>query len=201
MSVPVPYHRFWFSNGFSAQPPPEGQFNPSSGKLLTKFTPGIGNEDPAQIGLGLLATNPCFRFDFQGFSIGCDGSDPECSLTVTGIQWDGTKDVITGSMVFIMPPCAQATSCELTQQIVDSDAGMVFTNLTAINVTAQAQGKTQAWWMDDLQIGWTNIGCDAARCRSEIPNAAMKRGTASTAFEGARRLLRFQGRRPLVEAN
>jgi hypothetical protein len=96
-------------------------------------------------------------------------------FNVTGLQWNGTADVAIGTKIFNVPACNETADCTLSQQIIDSIAGPLFTNLTAINMTAMSDGELQTWWADDIQLGWTDRSCDTAVCRSKVRNTAMKR--------------------------
>jgi hypothetical protein len=195
MPIPNPYHRFAFSNGFAAMPPPKSPFKPSSGKLMTMFTPG---NNPmagfAQFGVGSLTENPCFRFDFQGISVGCIGQDLVCTVTVTGVQWNGTSNVDAGTKVWRISTCSQAQGCSLSEQIIDSDAGVGFTDLTAVKITAEVDDNPTSFAADDVQIGWTDTSCEAAVCRSKVRNSIMGWKRPSSPIARVRRVLRSAGR-------
>jgi hypothetical protein len=160
-----------------------GVFNPNS------------MADAARVGVGMLMANPCFRFDFQGLRVGCEGTEERCTVTITGIRWNGTVDKTTGSTSLDVRPCSETEDCLLSSQIIRSSEGPYFTNLTAIELTAKADGQARRLWADDLQMAWTDTSCRAAVCRSEVRNSIMGRSPISSVLEGARRFLRFGARR------
>ena len=198
MPVPNPYHRFWFSGDFSAATTAQGPFKPSSGSLMGTFAPGpLG--DAARVGVGMLVHNPCFRFDFQGLRVGCEGSEERCTVTLTGLRWNGTHEAATGSTSLDVRPCSHGEDCLLSSQIIRSVEGILFTNLTSVSITANVDGEARRLWADDLQMAWTESSCDAAACRSKVRNSIMGRSPLSAALSGARRFLRF-GARPALAA-
>lgn len=199
MPVPNPYHRFWFSGDFcAAQAPQAMPFKPSSGSLIGMFTPS-SQVQVARVGVGMLATTPCFRFDFQGLRVGCEGSEERCTVTITGGRWNGSHDTATGSTSLDVRPCSKGEDCLLSSQIIRSSEGVLFTNLTSISITAEVDGEARQLWADDVQMAWTDSSCDAAVCRSKVRNSSMGHRRLSSVVSGARRFLRF-GARPALAA-
>ncbi|KAF4773059.1 hypothetical protein HER10_EVM0001722 [Colletotrichum scovillei] len=172
-----PYHRFWFSKGFLVGPPPLMPFLPSSGGRLVEFVPPILSNtssddvsgDTAQIGMGKLASSPCFQFDFFGMNLGChsDSAVPSqlCVFTFTGYRWDATNATETEavSQKAWVNACNQSSGCPLTPfSAVD------FSDLSSILITLQVDGKPQVWWSDDIRVGWSNNDCATANCRQQF---------------------------------
>ncbi|KAK1456156.1 hypothetical protein CCUS01_10144 [Colletotrichum cuscutae] len=172
-----PYHRFWFSKGFLVGPPPLMPFLPSSGGRLVEFVPPILSNtssddvsgDTAQIGMGKLASSPCFQFDFFGMNLGChfDSAVPNqlCVFTFTGYRWDATNATETEavSQKAWVNACDQSSGCPLTPfSAVD------FTDLSSILITLQVDGKPQVWWSDDIRVGWSKNDCATANCRQQF---------------------------------
>ncbi|KXH26631.1 hypothetical protein CSIM01_02932 [Colletotrichum simmondsii] len=172
-----PYHRFWFSKGFLVGPPPLMPFLPSSGGRLVEFVPPILSNtssddvsgDTAQIGMGKLASSPCFQFDFFGMNLGChpDSAVPNqlCVFTFTGYRWDATNATETEavSQKAWVNACNQSSGCPLTPfSAVD------FTDLSSILITLQVDGKPQVWWSDDIRVGWSKNDCATANCRQQF---------------------------------
>ncbi|KAJ3939041.1 uncharacterized protein N0V96_011156 [Colletotrichum fioriniae] len=172
-----PYHRFWFSKGFLVGPPPLMPFLPSSGGRLVEFVPPVLSNtssddvsgDTAQIGMGKLASSPCFQFDFFGMNLGChsDSAVPNqlCVFTFTGYRWDATnateKEAV--SQKAWVNACNQSSGCPLTPfSAVD------FTDLSSILITLQVDGKPQVWWSDDIRVGWSKNDCAIASCRQQF---------------------------------
>lgn len=162
------------------------------------FVPGsLG--DVARVGVGMLESNPCFRFDFQGLRVGCEGSGERCTVAITGGRWNGTNDAATGSTSLDVRPCSNGEDCLLSSQIIRSAEGTLFANLTSVRITAEVDGEVRRLWVDDLQMAWTESSCNAAVCRSKVRNSIMGRSPLSSVITGARRFLRF-GARPAVAA-
>lgn len=162
---------------------------------------GVFNPGPeahvARVSVGMLAANPCFRFDFQGLRVGCEGSDERCTVTITGGSWNGTHEAATGSTSLDMRPCSNGEDCLLSSQIIRSVEGTLFTNLTSISISATVDGEARRLWADDLQMAWTDSSCDAAVCRSKVRNSIMGRSHLSSVVSSARRFLRL-GARPVI---
>jgi hypothetical protein len=169
--VPSPYHRFFFSSGFRAVPRSASKYQPSSGSQLlyySSFAPS------AQIGLANFSTNLCLRFDFRDINLGCNATSVPCLFRISGLQWDGFRDVVKDTMTFVLPACGEASNCTLTQ--VSSGLTVArhsLTSLTAINITLEFTGERQTWWADDLQLAWTDNSCAAAMCRAKTSNDSM----------------------------
>ncbi|KAK4173276.1 hypothetical protein QBC36DRAFT_195015 [Triangularia setosa] len=189
MPVPFPYHRFFFSNGFSIVPPPRTKFKPSSGEQLIQHNSSVS--PVAEFGLAQLRSNPCFHFSFLGVSLGCDSMSDPCVFNITGLRWNGTEDVVEARHTFEVAACSEKTDCSLSHQILGSAAELPFSNLTSLNISLTVAGKPETWWADDLQIAWANNDCTAAACRSRVPNTIMIPHQAQALTNRAKRLLRW----------
>ena len=170
-------------------PPPVTRFMPSSGTQLVQYNASLGST--AQIGVAQLQSNPCFRFDFLGFSLGCNSTVDPCIFDITGLQWNGVTNVPQANTTFQVAPCAETSNCALSHQILNSAAALPFTNLTAINITLTVAGQPQTWWADDLQIAWTDSSCGAAACRAQVPNTIMIARRPLSLASRAKGLLRW----------
>ncbi|GKT39858.1 uncharacterized protein ColSpa_00039 [Colletotrichum spaethianum] len=165
-----PYHRFWFSKGFLVGPPPLMPFLPSSGGRLIEFVPPIlsntsadnASGDTAQIGMGKLASSPCFQFDFLGMNLGCH-SDSAVPNQIW-YRWDAsaTKEIEAISQDAWVNACNKPTDCPLTPF-----SAVEFTGLSSILVTLRVDGRPQVWWADDLRVGWSKNDCVTASCRRQ----------------------------------
>jgi hypothetical protein len=145
----------------------------------------------AQVGLGQWRGNECFRFDFLGLDLGCDSAKAPCVFELTGLRWNGVKDVVQANATFEVPACPKSTSCALQDHILDLTVGSSFTNLTAINITLVGPSESRVWWADDLQIAWTNSDCTAATCRARVPNTVTASRTHGSFAGSAKGLLRW----------
>lgn len=172
-TVPVPmfspYHRISWSNGFSFVPPSAGPFIPSSGKMMVQYSsPAKAGNLAAEIGVGTLQTNPCFRLDFSSVHVGCDSQDADCRFNITGLQWDSnTQTAVTvASLTITTKACTSKEGCMLRSLSAGPESR--FTNLTSILVDVTADGRPAKWWADDLALSWTDSVCDTADCRSKV---------------------------------
>lgn len=169
--VPFPYHRFFFSAGFAVVPPPAPKYAASSGEQLVQYDPSISTT--AVIGLAQLRANPCFRFGFLGISLGCNSTGAPCIFNITGLNWNGTHEIVEARHEVEVSACKTGRSCRLSHEILDSAAALPFANLTSINVTLTVDGRPERWWADDLQLAWTENDCGSAACRARVPNTIM----------------------------
>jgi len=170
-----PYHRFQWSAGFSVLSAPSKH----SSDLMLEFDPlSLGNPsapDAAQVGVGLWSATSCFRFDFHRMSVGCMSNGQNCVFNVTGVNTDidtGISSAAT-SQTFTVPGCPSYQACTLTRITADESSGL--TNLTSILIDVKADGQPKKWWADDMQLAWTDAGCDAAVCRSKVRDSVAKR--------------------------
>jgi hypothetical protein len=162
-----PYHKFFFSEGFTVVPPPTDPYLPSSGRLLTEFLPNpasaLGNT--GSIGAGRTASLGCFNFNALGMSLGCDSMGPNCDWHFTGIRFNaatGAQDVIANQDLST-PPCPALSKCVLIPVTLDSS----FENLSEIRISSTVAGVPKIWWMDDFKGSWYNTSCDAVACRQK----------------------------------
>jgi hypothetical protein len=181
------YHPFAISNGFRVTVSQASKYEPFSGHQLLQHD----SSSAAQIGVSHLRNNACFRFDFHGIRLGCDSVYGSCIFQLTGLQWNGVEDVIQGHTLFTIAACSDSFDCTLSYQLLDSLAGPSFTNLTAINITLGGPSDTPTWWMDDLQIAWTDNRCVTAACRARVPNTVVTPEARGSFAETASRFLRW----------
>jgi hypothetical protein len=168
--LPLPHHRFGFLWDFVVMPPPSAPYLPSSGRQFIRFNP---SRVLARIDLDPLKNNPCFYFNFRGISVGCNSTDLPCEYDISGLQWNGNVDVIQGNKVFTTASCPAQSNCTLLPLDAESVTPSPFQNLTAITIKATSGGQPTIWWADDVKFDWTENTCEAAQCRSKIPNTIM----------------------------
>lgn len=194
MPIPNGYHRFTFSDGFTALPVTASRFRPSSGNVMTLFTPSV--TPSGLIGTGPLGDSPCFRFDFQGLSIGC-GNGEACRIVVTGVQWNGTHNEDAGTRYWQVEACGDTrTGCRLQALKISTEQSKstAFNNLTAIKIRAEMDSVAVSWAADNIMMSWTDNTCDAAQCRSMVRNSVMGWRRATSPLEKARRLMHSAAR-------
>lgn len=171
-----PYHRFTWSEGFKVFPTSVCPYESSSGDLMVEFSPSTKSPSPAEIGLGGLHTNPCFRFDFTSVLVGCASTDASCQYNVTGLTWDSNTQTMAtvASHTFSTEACPAQNGCKLSSITADTTMGLA--NLTSILIDVTAGGQSQTWWADDLSLSWTDSSCESAVCRSGVRDFVSKRG-------------------------
>lgn len=172
-----PYHRLTWSDGFKAFPASACPYKSSSGQVMIEYSTSSPNQhQTAEIGLGALQTDSCFRFDFTSFRVGCASTGASCNFNITGLAWNSSTktQVPVASHTFHTRACASQKDCKL--RLITADKASGLTNLTSILVEATAGGQPQTWWGDDLALSWTEPSCEAAVCRSRVRDTVSKRG-------------------------
>lgn len=178
LPVPMysPYHRFTWSEGFRVFPSSACPYKASSGELMIEYSASTKNYEVAQVGVGGLSDNSCFRFDFTSLHVGCASTEASCNFNVTGLTWDSNSQttVPVASHTFSTQACAEQNGCNLGSITADGSSGL--TNLTSILIEVTAGGMPATWWADDLTVTWSDPSCEAALCRSGIRDLVPKRG-------------------------
>lgn len=171
-----PYHRFTWSEGFRVFPTSVCPYKSSSGDLMVEFSPSTKDPLPAEIGLGGLHTNSCFRFNFGSLRVGCASTNVSCQYNVTGLTWDSDTQTMStvASHTFSTEACSAQKECKLASIAADESMGLI--NLTSILIDVTAGGQSQIWWADDLSLTWTDSSCESAVCRSGVRDFVAKRG-------------------------
>lgn len=172
-----PYHRLTWSQGFKGFPDSACPFRSSSGNLMIEYsTTSSKTSQAAEIGVGSLQSDPCFRFDFTSFRVGCGSIDASCDFNVTGLAWDSEKQtqVTVASHTFRTRACSAQKDCRLG--LIAADEAYSLTNLTSLLIDVTAGGQKQTWWADDLVLSWTESSCESAVCRSRVRDTVLRRG-------------------------
>jgi len=99
--------------------------------------------------------------------MGCDNRGPEdCIVTFTGFAYIKSTDVeVTQvSASAAIPPCPEMRDCPLQAVLL----GDRFTGLSGLRIVARVGDKPVIWFMDDVQLAWSNNTCAAGleRARS-----------------------------------
>jgi hypothetical protein len=121
-------------------------------------------------GAGDNYANSAFWFNAESAWIGCENPGPGLTLlTVSGYRFISEAQG-TGLKVrqnFYQPPCAAQKNCPL----LPLDFGPNFTNLSALQIEATLHGSSVpvTWYMDDLQLTWSNNSCEAIQERDNLP--------------------------------
>ncbi|RFU78984.1 hypothetical protein TARUN_3247 [Trichoderma arundinaceum] len=184
-----PSRDIWFSEGFLIAPPSSQMsqsYIPSSGGQLVEFVPpslpsmGRSNVvDTAEIGVGPNAPTGCFRFDFQGASLGCaaEGAEKWCEFEISAYRYNetsGREESIAWSETKRIPACSKFPhgTCQLTPVSFNG-----YVNITSILVSLRVGSELRVWWGDDFKLGWNDNSCEAAVCRANATPQPVKRET------------------------
>ncbi|KAI0836180.1 hypothetical protein F5Y06DRAFT_111238 [Hypoxylon sp. FL0890] len=191
-----PYHRFYFSSGFYVLPPPPAPFDPSSGNLMIQFTPSsISNtsdpgepSDTAIISVGPQTSSPCFPFNFNGFSLGCNSTGSPCVFNFTGLRFDeqSQQEKEVAWLTLNVPACPAMNHCQLVPVTFTG-----FERLTSVQISLKVDDVAKRWWADDLSLGWSDNQCEKAVCRSKVRDSVRKRDVAASRRRVASRPLDF----------
>jgi hypothetical protein len=167
MPIPNPYHQFFFSIGFTIEPPPTDPYLPSSRELLTGFyfNPNISTPENStgEVTVDPAALFGCFNFNALGASFGCDSEGPDCDWQFTGLRYSftsGKEDVVI-TQILTTSSCPELSNCNLVPVELSTD----FQNLTTLQINVTVAGAPKIWWMDDLKLGWYDNSCSAGLCR------------------------------------
>ena len=97
--------------------------------------------------------------------MGCDNRGPEdCIVTFSGFVYLKSTDeeVLEVSASATIPPCPELRDCALRPVLL----GDTFTGLSGLRVVARVGDKPVIWFMDDVQLAWSNNTCAAGLERS-----------------------------------
>ncbi|TLD33836.1 hypothetical protein PspLS_01155 [Pyricularia sp. CBS 133598] len=171
MPLFVPYHRLYFSDGFSIVPPPNQTHNPSSRNNMTMWSPPNSSVTAVgQIGLGPLSANSCFRFNPLSFDLGCNTTENYCRFNISGLRYNGIlgQEQQVSQFEVSFPSCSanNFTNCSLSTVNLSRYNLTDLTSITFDNIG----NSSRVWFGDDFEFTWTNDTCEAGRCRALVPN-------------------------------
>lgn len=166
-----PYHHLLFSNGYlyapssaepfaAASPPNVAAFvEPNLLKSMPGSQPNM--TEPGEIGeVPHEDDNPSFWFNAKSAYLGCDNDGPDdCIIEATGYQYDPQiNDEIPGPQQnYTLAPCIGFKNCKL-QQV---DFPPTFNNLSGIQFRAFVDNKPRMYFLDNLNMRWSNTSCAA----------------------------------------
>ncbi|KKY26410.1 hypothetical protein UCDDS831_g01485 [Diplodia seriata] len=189
-----PTHHLVFNEGFAYVPTDYDAISPASPPYLVMYLPNRTTTAPEQPENGSTRngsisadgnriSDSAFHFNAYGGSFSCNkgpipvdnGPDPlNCTLEVTGFRWNAIDQVegLHAISTFDMVPCSETTvdeegKCQLTKIDFFSEGGD-FTDLSSIRMRSYYWSDTaedRVFFMDDLQLGWTNNNYTAGLTR------------------------------------
>ena len=88
--------------------------------------------------------------------LGCKNAGPaDCVIYINGYI-DG-KATRVASQTVVQPPCPALKNCALSLVQFGAD----FRRLTGVQILASVDRGAITWYMDNLQLGWSNNSCAA----------------------------------------
>jgi len=152
-------------------PPPTDPFPPISPPQLAVYrvdnntnvdgSPDAGAESIGEFGAGPRSSESAYWIDAYSAYLGCSNAGPrDCTITING--YDAVSSTRAVYQTVTQPPCHGLKNCTLA--LVEFSAG--FRNLSGIQILAAVNDRPVTWYMDDLQLGWSNNTCAAATERA-----------------------------------
>ncbi|MCJ1391934.1 hypothetical protein MMC18_004801 [Xylographa bjoerkii] len=177
-----PYHNLVWSLGFAYAPPPSDPYPPISPPQLGVFVtnqsvnvhpvnltspPGPGDDVDGELGAGPNFGNSAFWINAYSAYLGCANAGPEdCELTINGYGLDAAfaNNVLVARQTAYQPPCVGLTNCALMKVTFTQD----FQNLTGFQIIASVGTNPlmYTWYMDNLEVGWSDNSCEAGQIRA-----------------------------------
>ena len=117
-----------------------------------------------EIGNGEYLRFGCYSFDAVAASVGCDSLGPDCEWQFTGVTYNAaTGDYDEPYTQFATTPgCPAGENCALTDFVFLQN----FKSIQSLRVNVTVEGVPKIWWMDDLQMKWSDDSCEAGNCRA-----------------------------------
>ena len=166
-----PYRKLYWEQHFGYVPPPTDPFPPISPPQLAIYrvdnntdvdaSPDAGDESIGEFGAGPRSAESAFWIDAYSAYLGCSNAGPEdCTITING--YDAVSSTRVVYQTITQSPCPGLKNCTLV--LVKFAVG--FRNLSGIQILAAVNDRPVTWYMDDLQLGWSNNTCAAATERA-----------------------------------
>jgi len=83
-------------------------------------------------------------------------------MTITGYANGENNDTIVMGQTVTQPPCPGLKDCSLALVSLDES----FRSLKTLQIVATINEKAVGWYMDDLELKWSNNTCAAQLMRS-----------------------------------
>ncbi|KAI9723635.1 MAG: hypothetical protein M1812_000935 [Candelaria pacifica] len=175
-----PYHHLFFSDGFGYAPPPSDPYVPTSPPHLAIFVPSpaavqdVANGPPdapgagyGSISAGPRASESAYWFDYLGGYWGCQDAGPEdCTLHFHSWKWqvhdNEAMEAESSSISHRIPACLDQ-NCSLSYFGEGTESLM--RNLTSLRISAEVGGVPKNFFVDNLQLRWSDNSCEAGRER------------------------------------
>ncbi|KAK3618604.1 hypothetical protein LTR56_024525 [Elasticomyces elasticus] len=167
--VPNPYHHLTFSDGYVYAPQPSEPYLPSSEPHLAVFlVNGTGvtarSVQPGEIGDGPYESNSAFWFDAFSAMMGCDNAGPDpCTIVFTGYTYSAAAkdEIATYTQNATIAPCPALNNCPLQPVSFPTS----FRSLSGVRMQAFVGNEERMFFLDDMELGWSNNTCQASLTR------------------------------------
>jgi hypothetical protein len=123
---------------------------------------------PGSFGAGPRAYDNAYWFDAKTLYAFCDnGADNmavTCDIVVTGYQWDNAtqSEIVLTTEHFPQPPCPGFQDCQTNEIFLDTK----FRGLSSLSLYAIVDGKEKMFFMDTVQLTWSDNSCAAGLHRA-----------------------------------
>lgn len=167
-----PYRKLFFEEGhFDYVSLPRDPFPPVSPPQLAVYRTNLqvnfdGSSEVdvelvGEIGAGPRSSDSAYWTDAFSLWLGCENVGPsDCVITIDGYDIDHSTRV--ASTTVTQPPCPGLADCKLALiELPDS-----FRNLIGIQILATVDLKLTTYYIDDVNLGWSNNTCAAQEKRS-----------------------------------
>ncbi|KAK4497927.1 hypothetical protein PRZ48_010582 [Zasmidium cellare] len=170
-----PYHHLYFSDGYVYAPAPAEPYTPVSSPNVAAFanpmrtgwnrnSTGKDNVEPGEFGGAFNDDSPAFWFDANTAYLGCDNPGPDdCTIEATAYAWNPQADDETpiAAQNYTIPACSQ--NCEMVEVAFPT----TFRSLSGIQFRAIVDNEPRTFYVDDLNMRWSNSSCDAGMTRQK----------------------------------
>ena len=120
-------------------------------------SPDSGLELIGEFGAGPRAHDSAYWIDAFSVYLGCNNAGPsECVISING--YDAARSTRVASQTVNQPACPGLTNCKLAKVSLNEE----FRNLTGIQIIAAVDRRPVTWYMDELELGWSNNTCEAS---------------------------------------
>ena len=121
----------------------------------------VGLELSGEIGAGPRAESNAYWIDAYSAWLRCaNGGPDDCTITLNGYTQAGSSPTVTEHVT--QPPCPGLKNCSLALVLFNGR----FRGLTGLQIEATVGAEVVDYYLDDLQLGWSNNTCAAQLLRS-----------------------------------
>ena len=124
-------------------------------------SPDAGLELFGEFGAGPRATQSAYWIDAFSVYLGCKNPGPsDCVISLNG--YVAGRSTRTAFQTVTQPPCPGLVNCKLALVEFNAD----FRDLSGVQIIAAVDRRPVTWYMDELELGWSNNTCEATTERN-----------------------------------